>query len=100
MLDSQILKDSSASTSNETIICDHEDSISDIQKGDNDFLSEMEVSEFGVNDSLNFISPIKQNGETKSEDMKRRAVVSLATEDNTSACKKMKMVNLKIFKYQ
>lgn len=93
MLDSQVFRDSSTCTSNETIICGgHEDGISDFQKSDNDFLSEMEVSEFGINDSSNVCSPIKQNGETKSEEsQKRRADDSLATEGNTSAYKKMRM---------
>lgn len=98
MLDSQILKDSSASTSNETIIYGREDRISEIQKADSDLLSEMEISEFGITDSLSVCSPSKQTGETKSEDMKKRGNDSLTTEDNTNACKKVKVVSFEIAK--
>lgn len=87
MLDSQILKDSSISASKETTT-----SSQDGQRAYSELISEIEVSEFGINDTSNVCSPSKQNGEPKSEDsMKRKASDSSATKDNTSTHKKMKM---------
>lgn len=92
MLDSQILKDSSISASNETTASSQEAGTSDVQRAYSDFISEMEVSEFDMNDISNVSSPSKENGETKSEDsMKRKASDSPTTEDNTSTNKKMKV---------